>query len=363
MSGDTEASLRVLHVITDRDRRGAQVFAVDLAEGLRVIGVENEVVALTGGRHGDLLEVEALGPSRRSLRTLRALRRRARRVDVVVAHGSATLLACSLSLLGTHAPFVYRQISDPLHWAASWSRRLRVAIMLRRAKALVALSETVADVFAAHYRLPRRMIAVLPNAVPADRFAPPTPTERAEARDRFGAGSDDVVALYVGALAVEKGVEDLLDAARSVPEVRVVVVGDGPERGRIEGRAAELGPGRLVVTGALTDPSPALHAADLLVLPSRGGDSMPAVLIEAGLSGLPAISTPVGTIPEIVIDGETGLITPIADVQALAEALERLATDPEARERMGAAARRRCEEQFSIRGTAPAWKALLSSVV
>lgn len=363
MSGDDDASLRVLHVITDRDRRGAQVFAVDLAEGLRAIGVDNEVVALAHGRHGDLLDLEALGPSRRSLRTLRELRRRSRTVDVVVAHGSATLLACSLSLVGVGVPFVYRQISDPLHWAASWSRRVRVAVLLRRAEAVVTLSEAVADVFAAHYRLPRRTITVLPNAVPADHFAPPTPTERAEARDRFGAATDDVVALYIGALAVEKGVEDLLDAARSVPNVRVVVVGDGPERGRLEGRAAEVGPGRLVLTGPLTDPSPALRAADLLVLPSRGGDSMPAVLIEAGLSGLPAISTPVGAITEVVVDGETGLITPVADVRALAAALERLATDPEARERMGAAARRRCEEQFSIQGTAPEWKALLSSLL
>ena len=75
---ESTAPMRVLHVITDRDRRGAQVFAMDLAQGLDTLGVRNEVVALAPGQHGDLLPVECLGPSRRSLRTIRALRRRAR---------------------------------------------------------------------------------------------------------------------------------------------------------------------------------------------------------------------------------------------------------------------------------------------
>lgn len=362
MRGDDDAPLRVLHVITDRDRRGAQVFAVDLAAGLRVLGVENQVVALAGGRHGDLLEVETLGPHRRSVRTFSRLRTRARDADVVVAHGSATLLACSVSLLGAGVPFVYRQISDPLHWAPSWPRRLRVAILLRRAKAVVALSDAVADIFAAHYRLPRRKITVLPNSVPADRFAPASPTERSEARRRLGAGPGGVVAAYIGALAVEKGVHDLVESARAVPEVSVLVVGEGPERERLERAAADLPPGRLVLTGALADPTPALHASDLVVLPSRGGDSMPAVLIEAGLCGLPTVSTPVGAIPEVVIDGESGFITPIADVRALVAALERLADDPGLRDRMGAAARTRCLERFSIERTAPGWKTLLTSI-
>lgn len=363
MSGDDDASLRVLHVITDRDRRGAQVFAVDLAEGLRAIGVENDVVALAGGHHGDLLDLEALGPRRRSLRTLHRLRRRAHGADVVVAHGSATLLACSTALVGTGVPFVYRQISDPLHWAPSWSRRLRVALLLRRAKAVVALADSVADVFATHYRLDRRRITVLPNAVPTGRFAPATPSERADARDRLGLPPDQVVAAYIGALAVEKGVRDLAEAARSVPGLTVLVVGDGPEHERLAGEDARLAPGQLVFTGALADPSPALQAADMVVLPSRGGDSMPAVLIEAGLCGLPTVTTPVGAIPEVVIDGETGLITPIADVRSLVDALQVLAGDVASRERMGTAARQRCIALFSIGETAPEWKALLTSIV
>ena len=122
-----------LHLVTDRDRRGAQVHAMDLAAGLERWGQDTEVVALAPGQHGDLLDIEALGPWRRSPATLRELRQRAADVDVVVAHGSATLSACVLGLAGISTPFVYRQISDPLFWAGSLARRSRVGAMIRRA--------------------------------------------------------------------------------------------------------------------------------------------------------------------------------------------------------------------------------------
>ena len=173
--------MRALFVITDRDRRGAQVHACDLAEGMRRGGVVVDTVALTSGEHGDLLDVEALGPSRRSASTLASLRSRAREYDIAVAHGSSTLLACAIGLVGTGTPFVYRQISDPLFWAATPARRTRTALMLRRAAQIVALSDGVGDVFAGHYRLRRDMITTIPNAVSVEDWRVPT-----SPRDRIG---------------------------------------------------------------------------------------------------------------------------------------------------------------------------------
>lgn len=359
MGLESSAPLSVLHVITDRDRRGAQVFAMDLAQGLDTLDVHNEVVALAPGLQGDLLPVECLGPGRRSWRTIRALRRRARDCDIVVAHGSATLLVCAVGLLGSGVPFVYRQVSDPLHWAAAWPRRARVGLFLRRAAGIVSLSPSVAEVVSTHYHLPLREITVLPNAVPAGPFSPPSKAERTAARRRLDQPADSTVALYVGALVPEKGVGMVVEAVGDIDELRLVVVGSGPERERLEGLAARVAPGRVTFTGPLDEPVIAMHAADFLVLASRGGDSMPAVLIEAGLCGLAAVSTPVGAISDVVNDGHSGWIVPIGDQLALTEAIRGLVNDPDLRASFGAAARERCMTKFTIEVTAQDWLDLM----
>src|SRR5688500_4571606 len=108
----TGSSLQVLQVVTDRERRGGQVFATDLAPALERLGVVVRTVALADGRRPQL-EIDVLGGKAKRLSTVRALRRVAKDYDVVVAHGSTTLVVCAIGLLGTGVPFVYRQISDP----------------------------------------------------------------------------------------------------------------------------------------------------------------------------------------------------------------------------------------------------------
>ena len=120
------------------------------------------------------------------------------------------------------------------------------------------------------------------------------------------------------------------------------------ERESLERLAAAVAPGRVVFAGSVPDPVPALEAADVLVLASRGGDSMPAVLIEAGLAGLPTIATPVQGIPEIVVDEVTGILVPIDETDALTSAIIRLTSDPRLAARLGAEARRRCSSHFAI---------------
>jgi glycosyltransferase involved in cell wall biosynthesis len=349
-------------VITDPDRRGAQVFATDLADGLAALGGSGAVVALGPGDHPDGLLVPVLGPSRRSIRTLRALRREARRYDVVVAHGSTSLFAASTALAGTGVPFVYRQISDPLHWAASPGRRARVALMIRRAARVVALSDHAADVLVRHYRLDRDEIAVVPTAVPADRFEPPRAEDTARARRQHRLSEDRPVLLYLGALVPEKGVDLAIRALAAAPRAHLLVAGDGEARADLEHLAARVAPDLVRFTGSVDRPISALHAADVFVFPSRGGDSVPAALIEAGLVGLPVVSTPVGSISDVVVDGRTGRIVPIADQAALDAAVAELLADPELRRGYGDAARRHCLERFTIEAVAPRWMEVLGEV-
>ena len=360
-AGPEPAVFRILHVITDRDRRGAQVYATDLSEGLTQLGHVSHVVALAPGRHGDLLPVDALGPGERSPTTLRHLRRRAADYDVVVAHGSSTLFACAIGLFGSRVPFVYRQIGDPLFWASSWSRRLRVAALVRRAAAVVTLSPGVETVFRTHYRLRADATCVIPNAVPGRAFAPARPGERAHSRASLGLPTEHTLVVYIGALAPEKGVDLVIEAVART-SAHLAVVGSGPEAPRLRALADRVAPGRVHFTGPLDQPAQALRAADLLVLASRGGESMPAVLIEGGLCGLACISTPIGAIPEVVIDGVSGLIVPAGQLEPLVDAVTTLVDDPERRAAFGEAARQHCQQMFTIEATAPAWHQLLDRV-
>lgn len=358
----TGKPLTILQLITDRDRRGAQVFALDLAGGLRELGATVETVALTPGTHGDLLPVRALGTRRFGFRTLKELKRIARGYDVVVAHGSSTLPASVFALIDPGLPIVYRQVSDPEVWAASWPRRLRSAAFLRRMSAVVALSAGTSTTLKRHYWLRSRpAVTVIPNAVPEDRFRPPTAEQRAHARAALGVPVDSDVILFIGALAPEKGVDLAIRASAELPGGVLLVAGDGPQRRDLEALASRWMPHRCLFVGPLEDPQVAYWSADVLIFPSLS-EAMPAVLIEAGLCGLASVTTEVGAIREVIDHGATGLIVPSGDAQALASALAALMSDPSLRSAMGAAAAERCSSRFTISHIAPVWLDLLSRV-
>lgn len=358
--------LRILQVITDTDRRGAQVFATDLEPALFAQGLHVTTVALAPGTTSPALEVPVLGPTRRSPATMVALRRAARTADVVVAHGSTTLPACALALPGTGVPFVYRQISESLFWAPTPSRRRRVRAFLGRAARVVALSAAQREVLVEHFGVPRERLAVVPNGVPAAGFPAVGAAGREAARVGLGIDADAAVVLSISALVPEKGVDLVIDALgddggrAGVPgPVVLLVAGDGPVRGDLERRAAAH-PGLDVrFLGALDDPRPVYAAADVVVLASRGGDSMPATLVEAAYTGLPVVATPVGSIGEIVVDGVTGTLVPVGDADALRRALAVVLADPAAAAAMGEQARAHALARFEIATVAAAWAGVL----
>lgn len=143
----------VLQVITDTDRRGAQVFAADLHEALDG-RLTMRTVALAPGRYPNGLELPVLGASRMGRDTLQALRRQMRQADVTVAHGSTTLPACAIAGLGLAAPFVYRQISDQGFWVDTRAKHLRVTALVRRARMTVALWAGAAETLITRFRVP-----------------------------------------------------------------------------------------------------------------------------------------------------------------------------------------------------------------
>jgi len=350
---------QILQVVTDTDRRGAQVFATDLHTAFEAANRRVRTVALAPGSTGGL-DLPVLGTRRFGVATLTALRHELSACSVAIAHGSTTLPACALASIRTGTPFVYRQISDSRFWAPSGLRHLRVRVGMARAAAVVALWSGSAETIHEHFGVAEDRIRVIPNGVPVGRFTPSSPAERSEQRRHFGLDPDRTTLLYVGALVPEKGVDLAVDALAEVDQAQLLVVGDGPERTTLEAQAAIVAPGRAVFAGSLSDPLGAYGSADIFVFPSRGGDSMPAALIEAGLCGLPAVATEVEAIPEIVLEGVTGRIVAPNVLSPLVEAIRAFLTNPEQAVSFGAAARARCLDRFDVDTVAAQWLNVLA---
>jgi glycosyltransferase involved in cell wall biosynthesis len=179
---------------------------------------------------------------------------------------------------------------------------------------------------------PAERIVVVPNCVVADDYHP-----------LHRAGDH---ALYVGRLSREKGVEVLVRAA-AASGARVKMVGDGPLRPTLERMIAESGADvELLGFRSGEELSTAVQAASAVVMPSICHDNCPLAVIEAMAWGKPVIGSRVGGIPELVRDGEEGLLVPQGDTVALGAAMLRLQEDPELAERMGRAGRARVEAHY-----------------
>ena len=265
---------------------------------------------------------------------------------------------CALSAIGLRTPFVYRQISEQLFGADTPGRRLRTRLGLRRADRVVALWQGAVDVLVQCFGVSPERISIASNGVPAERCPPIDAAARRTARERFGLPPNGRVLLSIGALAPENGVDTFV-RAMTRPELvdwHLLIVGAGPERPKLERLAARLPPDRILLHGPVASGADAIAAADVIGLTSRAGDSMPAVLIEAGIMAVPAVATPVEGIVDIVLDGATGRIVPIDDVGATARAIAEVGED---RERLGAAAQEHCLKRFEIDGVAASWHAVL----
>jgi len=160
------------------------------------------------------------------------------------------------------------------------------------------------------------------------------------------------VLLGILRLVPQKGIDVALEALARIrpshPDIHLVVLGEGPERARLEQQAAALGLTEAVwLPGRTGDVAAWLARSELLVHPARW-EGFGICLLEAMLAGLPVVATAVSSVPEIVADGETGLLVPRDDATALAEALSVLLDDPARARQLGEAGRARARALFSV---------------
>ncbi|HET8872328.1 MAG TPA: glycosyltransferase, partial [Gaiellaceae bacterium] len=155
--------------------------------------------------------------------------------------------------------------------------------------------------------------------------------------------------IAVGRLKAPKDFLTLVRAASRLPEgAETLIVGEGPDRLRLEQEINALGvTERVRLLGERYDVPKLLADADVFVL-SSASEGMPVSVLEAMAAGLPVVSSRVGGVPELVVDGETGILVRPGDASALAAALSGLITDPAKRRSLGAAGRARAEERFDL---------------
>jgi glycogen(starch) synthase len=176
--------------------------------------------------------------------------------------------------------------------------------------------------------------------------------------------------MCAGRLVYDKGFDVALSSMALLmerfPKLEMTIVGDGPERIRLEQQAMDLGLGAAVTFVGWVDPREIpnfMKSATIVIMPSRWEEAFGLVALEAALTGRPVVATRVGGLPEVVADGETGLLVPKDDSFALAVALAFLLDHPQQAIAMGAAARVRAQRVFSLTHYVEAYDALYRTLI
>ncbi|MBI3845866.1 MAG: glycosyltransferase family 4 protein [Planctomycetes bacterium] len=243
-------------------------------------------------------------------------------------------------------------------------RRMKLAT-LRRVDRFVAVSRRIERDLVSVGISPERIVYV-PNGVDVNRDFPHREPARLALREIVPLRAGETMVLSAGRLVPQKAFVELIRAfapiAASRSHVRLVVLGDGPERSAILAEAAKLGIGdRVAIPGHVADPSTFLAAADLFVLGSRS-EGLSNALLEAMAARLPVVATRTSGTEDAVRDSIDGLLVEPGDGEALGAALSRLIDSPDRRTAMGNAARERVRQSFSIEATVEAHRRLYAEL-
>tara|TARA_Y100001978_G_scaffold45625_1_gene40653 strand:- start:8667 stop:9854 length:1188 start_codon:yes stop_codon:yes gene_type:complete len=290
-------------------------------------------------------------------------RRRGQSADLVHCHWIVSGLVAVCALGRSKKLILSVRGSDINMLSGRWGRRLNRSIANRMDR-VIAVSEDIAKKLA-DAGVERRKISVIHNGVDG-RFCP---GDRQAVRDGLQIPPDSFVMIFVGLLIPVKGIDILIEALsqwRDRPKWNLYVVGDGPllatlkERCEEEGIASQV---HFVGRRSSQDVPQWMQAADVLVLPSHS-EGRPNVVLEAQACGLPVVATCVGGTPELIRDGETGLLVEPGAVIQLREALQTLHDDGLRRVQMGEQARAHVETcEYTWEHSAATLHALYRSVL
>jgi glycosyltransferase involved in cell wall biosynthesis len=371
-------SLRVAQLVTELDPGGAERIVHDIATGLDPSRFESLVISVRPAT-GDVAEwLERAGVPVRSLGSRGRLglgdaRRLARvlkeeRVEVLHAHlhRAIRLAASAAPRAGVRATVA--TVHDIQAMLAGW----RLRAMRRAARGLDAVacvSEAARADFVARVGIAPEKVRVIPNGVDAERFDGTLDGafDRAAVRRGLGVDDDAFLIISLGRLRPEKGhdtaLRAMVEVVKDEPKARLVVVGDGPERARLEKLASSLGlEPRTTFAGQRDDVPAVLAAADCMVAPSRF-EGFGLAAAEAMAAGLAVVASNVHALPELIEDGVSGLLVPPDDAAELARAVLGVLRDREIAKRLGEGARARVAERFGLGAMLRAYAALYTETL
>jgi glycosyltransferase involved in cell wall biosynthesis len=366
----TSRRLRVMFVHTNMPVGGAETLTAELIRRLdrrrfapelcclKDLGPLGERLAKKTPAHHGLLS------NKYDLRVLPRLTRllRDRQIDCVVTVGAGDKMFWGrLAARRAGVPVVISALHST-GWPDGVGRLNRWLTSIT--DAFIAVAPSHGEFLRDHEKFPADKVKVIPNGVDTRRFAP-TPDAHAVRRE-LGLSPTAPIASTVAALRPEKNHEMLIKVAqrvvRELPETQFLIIGDGPCRLALERSVRELDmEGNVRFLGTRADVPRILTITDVFALTSHN-EANPISILEAMSVGRPVVATNVGSIHEAVEDGVHGLLVPRDDEQAFAVRLLELLHDPLRAKDMGAAARKRVVECWSLENTVRGYEQLIESI-
>lgn len=373
--------LRVLFLASTMRRGGAERTVVETAVELQnAHGFRSRMLCLREeGPLGEELRSRGVGTESRFitgrmdpsgfLRLRRAMSEERPHVLYMLDHRNAVLYGVPASLTAG----IKRRVMAVHTMGLPGGRRsvpASVRMMLPWIDAVVTVAKGQQRYLEESEGIPRAKMVLVPNGVDVDRFRPPVGAgERARAREMLGLPADGPLVATLSVLRPEKGHELFLKSvasmSRDMPRARFAIMGEGPERERLERVAVGLGlSSRVRFAGWVSETALALRAVDVLVFSSEPVvETAPLAALEAMATGVPIVASDVGSLGELIADGVTGFLFPPGDARSMAERIRALVEDEELRSRMSRAGRRAVEECYRLEASVAASAALLRELV
>ena len=360
-SGVRRRRVRACHIIHSLQTGGAERVLVGLAQVAAAEGIDLTVISLMGA--SDYPYVAALRDTGIPVRVMSVASRWdpriLHRVERVISQVQPDVLHSHLKHADIVGAYVGSRLQIPLLSSLHLledavspvgrvKRRAGAEARNRTARFILPVSDHLRTWYLHTFPVDPERVRTLHNGISVP--PPPPAAELDRRRAAFGIGEGSVTVAMIGVMRPGKGHMDLLAACTRLPDgtqINVVMAGDGPLRTEVEEAVASDTRLRHMVRllGHRDDIDALLSVVDLVVHPSYA-DALPTALIQAIGSGVPVLAYGVGGVPEIVSDRE-GVVVPVGDLGALTRSMTEICADPARRATLGAAGRRRYEDEFT----------------
>lgn len=351
--------MKILHLVTKRQYRGAEVFAANLSQELIKLGHEiifvglykndNEVLHVQNAENIDLMPSEVESFSLRLVSKIVSLVKTTK-PDVIQCNGSDTLkYMVAASFFVPKTPILYRNISMISRWLVKSPNRLVYRVFLKRISHVSSVGVEAVEDFIKTCNYPREKTSVIRRGIPVKIID--KKLARKNLQKLLGLKEEDKVVMHIGNFSPEKNHLFLLDIfskiSKTNPHLKLVCVGNGALFKSIEEEVFARGLEKTVfLMGFRKDIPELLSAADCFVLPSFV-EGVPGVILEAAVQKLPTVATNVGGVNEVLQNGVTGYTVNNFDQDDFLEKLMKILSDNELRRSMGQNAYRLAMEEYN----------------